>query len=475
MTAGAVGSLFGQLFRLSDAERSTMLVAGAAAGMTGVFATPLSAVLLAVELLLFEWRPRSLVPVAVAASTAGVLRRYLLGAGPLFPMTSLEPAVQPLTVLAAVTLGVIGGLAALVLSRAVYASEDFFEHHLPIHWMWWPAVGGVVIGVGGFIFPRALGTGYDVIASLIGGNVTWSLIFGVLLIKSIIWSFSLGSGTSGGILAPLLMIGGALGALFAHVLPAAQTGAWPLVGMAAVLSGAIGCPLTSAVLAMELTHDYGLLLPLLAGSVAAHAITVLLQRRSILTERLSRRGHHLSREYGVDPLETMTAAKVMQTEVVVLPQMLRVTELEGVEAGESTEAVRPRRQRLYPVSDMQGRLVGVVTRRQLREFAEEEWSVSARAVPYSEAEVCFPDETLRSLAERMASSGFGAMPVVDRHSRKVLGLVAVEDLLQARSRSWERETKQVRIRRVAMPFLGPRRETVPSEVVESEMGETLSR
>src|SRR5277367_1829537 len=314
MTAGSVGSLFAQMFHLSDAERSTLLVAGAAAGMVGVFSTPLAAVLLAVELLLFEWRPRSLVPVAVAATTAGTLRRFFLGAGPLFPMPAITMNVSPRAVLAALAVGVLGGALALLLSRAVYASEDLFENHLPVHWMWWPAIGGLVIGAGGLIFPRALGTGYDVIASLISGDTAWHLILGVLIVKGIIWSFSLGSGTSGGILAQLLMIGGGLGALLTPGLPPLETGAWALVGMVAVLSGAIGCPLTAAVLAMELTHNYGLMLPLLAASVSAHTFTVLFQRRSILTERLSRRGYHLSREYGVDPLETVTVAQVMRAD-----------------------------------------------------------------------------------------------------------------------------------------------------------------
>src|SRR5581483_823485 len=261
MTAGSVGSLLGQFFHLTDAERSTLLVAGAAAGMAGVFATPLAAVLLAVELLLFEWRPRSFVPVAIAAATAGVLRRFFLTSDPLFPMPTMDHLVQPSALLGALLLGIVAGGLAILLSRAVYASEDFFENHLPVHWMWWPAIGGIVVGIGGLIFPRALATGYDVIDSLLTGNHTWQLIAGILIVKSIIWSFSLGSGTSGGILAPVLMIGGALGALLTPVLPWLSTGAWPLVGMTAVLSGAIGCPLTAAVLSLELTHNYGLLLP----------------------------------------------------------------------------------------------------------------------------------------------------------------------------------------------------------------------
>jgi chloride channel protein, CIC family len=390
MTAGSVGSLFAQLFKLSDAERTTLLVAGAAAGMTGVFSTPLAAVLLAVELLLFEWRPRSLVPVAIASTTAGVVRRFLLGNGPLFPMPQTSPVIEPLTLLAALLLGVIAGAVALLLSRAVYASEDLFEERLPIHWMWWPAIGGVVVGIGGLIFPRALGTGYDVIASLIGGNTTWQLIAGVLIIKSVIWAFSLGSGTSGGILAPLLMIGGALGAFVGFGLSVVQTGAWPLIGMAAILSGAIGCPLTAAVLSMELTHNYALMLPLLAASVSAHAFTVLFQKRSILTERLSRRGYHLSREYGVDPLETVTVAEVMR--------------------------------------------------------ADEEATLIANPV------FAYPGETLRMVAERMASAHVTEMPVMDFTTGKALAVIGLEDMLHARARSYVRENRQERVRRLPVLF-----------------------
>ena len=459
MTAGSTGSLLAQMFKMSDAERTTMLVAGAAAGMAGVFSTPLAATLLAVELLLFEWRPRSLVPVAVAATTAGVLRHRLLGPGPLFPMTSLSAVVSPRAVLAALFLGVLAGLVALILSRAVYASEDLFENHLPLHWMWWPAIGGIVIGIGGLIFPSALGTGYDVIASLVGGDMTWKIIAGVLIIKSIIWAFSLGSGTSGGILAPLLMIGGALGALVSPGMPYIQVGAWPLVGMAAVLSGAIGCPLTAAVLCMELTHNYGMLLPLLAASVSAHAFTVLFQKRSILTERLSRRGHHLSREYSVDPLESMTVAQVMKTSVVVLPpNVTRVDAqrwLEGRREMKTPVGEVRRGQHLFPIVDDEGHLLGLTTRRGLTAFAASDGTPDEQ-LEYVDAAVAYPDETLRTLVERMAAAHLFAMPVIEPGTKKLAGLISIEDMLQARVRSHERETKLERVRRLRMPFLGPR-------------------
>ena len=460
MTAGSVGSLLGQLFRLTDAERSTLLVAGAAAGMAGVFATPLSAVLLAVELLLFEWRPRSFVPVAIAAATAGVMRRFFLNNDPLFPMPLLNQPIHPSALLAALLLGLAGGTLAMLLSRAVYASEDLFENHLPIHWMWWPAIGGIAIGVGGLIFPRALGTGYDVIASLVAGNGAWQLIAGVLIVKSIIWSFSLGSGTSGGILAPLLMIGGALGALFAPLLPVLQAGAWPLVGMAAVLSGAIGCPLASAVLSLELTHNYGLMLPVLTSSVAAHALTVLFQKRSILTERISRRGHHLSREYGVDPLEVILVSEVMRTSVVVLPADTTASDARRWLDSSRNRSDR-RGQRLYPVVDAQARLTSVITRRELSLLARAAGNPEGR-IPLLAPVFAHPDETLRAIAERMATSGLFAMPVVESGTRKLLGLVTAEEVLKGREWAHFRENKHERLR---MPFRRQRAQVTVGETV----------
>ncbi len=443
MTAGSVGSLLGQYFHLTDAERSTLLVAGAAAGMAGVFSTPLAAILLAVELLLFEWRPRSFVPVAVAAITAGVLRRFFLSGGPLFPMPGMTGEMQPAALAGALLLGVAGGALAMILSRAVYSSEDFFEHRLPIHWMWWPAIGGVVVGVGGLIFPRALGTGYDVIDSLLAGNRTWQLIAGILIVKSIIWSFSLGSGTSGGIMAPLLMIGGALGALFTPILPSMSTGAWALVGMTAVFSGAIGCPLTAAVLSLELTHNYGLLLPVLASSVVAHGFSVLLQKRSILTERISRRGHHLSREYGVDPLETVRVAETMRTRTVVLPAGMSAEDARAwLQHGRNKNSQRG--QRLYPVVDDEGRLTGVMTRGDLAALASS--GAPRQVASQSAPEVAHPDETLRAVAERMATRHVFVLPVTQRGSGKVVGLLSAEDVLEGRARTHERENNKVRVR-----------------------------
>ena len=213
MTGGALGSFIAQFLHVTNAERKTLLVAGAAGGMSATFASPMAAVLLAVEFLLFEWKPRSLIPVALASATAAAVRRYIIGMGPLFPDSSTcQPSSARSVCSAASLVGLAAGALSALLTVAVYAAEDGFQQ-LPIHWMWWPAIGGLVIGLGGLIFPQALGVGYDTIGTLLQGHATAVMILGILLVKSTIWAVSLGSGTSGGVLAPLLMMGGALGAL----------------------------------------------------------------------------------------------------------------------------------------------------------------------------------------------------------------------------------------------------------------------
>src|SRR6476660_496901 len=182
MTGGAFGSMIAQFFHLTSAERKTLLVAGAAAGMSATFAAPIAAVLLAVELLLFEWKPRSFIPVALASAAAAAARRFFLEPGPLFPVPEHPASVSYEALLACVIAGILAGVLSMLLTRAVYASEDAFAR-LPIHWMWWPAIGGLAIGIGGYIFPQALSVGYDTIGALIRGDVTTKVILGVLLVK----------------------------------------------------------------------------------------------------------------------------------------------------------------------------------------------------------------------------------------------------------------------------------------------------
>ncbi len=457
---GAAGSLMAQLWKMTDAERSVMLVAGAAAGMSATFLAPLAAILLAVELLLFEWRPRSLVPVAIASVTAAAVRRLLLGSDSVFTMTPMMGQLSPQALPAAVLAGLCAGLMALLLTRGVHFFEAMFEK-LPIHWMWWPAIGGLGIGLGGLVYPQALGVGYPLIQKMLTGGVdgtTWGVVFGVLVVKSLMWTESLGSGTSGGILAPQLMIGGGVGVALAHFLPAMGPGAWPLVCMAAVLAGSIGAPLTAAVMAVELTRNSGLLLPLLLACVTAYGLSVLVQKRSILTERLAKRGYHLSREYGVDPLETVLVAQAMHTSVFALAHT--ATRRDAAEWLHKMEERGPEGwghwQRLYPLLDDDGRIVSVLTRSQMVAAARQLDLDAALAGDGSVGSVVVsPGDTLRSVASLMAESKLTHYPVVNGDGR-FAGIMTIEDLLAGRSRQSLREGARERVLRPRWPFSAAR-------------------
>ena len=443
MTGGAVGSMIAQMFHLTSAERKTLLVAGAAGGMSATFAAPVAAVLLAVELLLFEWKPRSLIPVALASAVAAVARRYLLGFGPLFPVPVHPLFIGPVGLLGCVLVGLLAGGLSVLLTVSVYAAEDAFQK-LPIHWMWWPAIGGLAIGLGGLVFPQALGVGYDTIGGLLQGSVTTHVILGVLLVKWFIWAVSLGSGTSGGVLAPLLMMGGALGGLEAMFLPNEGLGFWPLISMGAILGGTMRSPFTSIVFAFELTHDANIFLPLLVGSVIAHAFTVLTLKRSILTEKVARRGYHLSREYAVDPLEILFVHEVMRTAIAVLPATSSVGEIQL-----SLKADHRQKQRLLSVVNADGTLAGVLTRKDIRDRVDQEGESALRR-PLGELVrknpcAVYADEPLTVVVYRMADKGFTRMPVIDRTSGKFLGLISLDDLLKARSRHLEEERRRERI------------------------------
>jgi H+/Cl- antiporter ClcA len=461
MTGGAVGSLIAQFFHLTSTERKTLLVAGAAAGMSATFAAPLAAVLLAVELLLFEWKPRSLIPVALASATAAAMRRYIIGLGPLFPVPAHPAFIGPPGLLGCVIAGLLAGALSAVLTQAVYATEDAFQR-LPIHWMWWPAIGGLVIGVGGWMFPQAFGVGYDVIGDLLQGEVSGRVILGVLIVKSVIWSVSLGSGTSGGVLAPLLMMGGALGGVEAWFLPAEGMGFWPLVSMGAILGGTMRSPLTGVVFALELTHEVYMVLPLLVAVTIAHGFTVLTLRRSILTEKIARRGYHLSREYAVDPLEILFVREVMRTSVAALPADAPYETLRHSLHGDSSRG----RQRLYPVIGENQELIGVVTRGDLQTVADAAPDKSAAplaAILNTRPTVACPDESLRVIVYRMAETGLTRFPVVDREHRRLIGMIALSDLLKARALNLDAEHRRERVlgAHIALPFGEKRRKGAP--------------
>ncbi|WP_354414708.1 chloride channel protein [Variovorax atrisoli] len=438
MTGGAIGSLIAQHFHLTAAERKALLVAGATAGMTAVFGTPMAAVLLAVELLLFELRPRSLLPVAVACAVAGFARPLLMDPGPLFPLQTAAPG--PLAMLSCVIAGVLCGALAASLSISLYKVEDWFGK-LPVHWMWWPAIGGLAVGIGGYLQPRALGVGYDVIGDLLHNHLALGAVVALLAVKAVIWVISLGSGTSGGVLAPLLMMGAGLGVVLSHVLPGNDPMLWPLVCMAATLGGVMRAPLTATIFAFGLTHDSNALLPLLATSAVAYGFTVLTMRRSILTEKIARRGYHIYREYGIDPLERHSVEEVMTREVRSIDAAMPVKQAMFEYFGEGQA------HRAFPVL-RNGAVIGVADRAMLAARGTRD-PIATVGDACADVPLYFalPGENCRAVATRLARHRLERLPVVkDAQSFALVGIVARSDLIKPSLAHFDEEEKRERMR-----------------------------
>jgi CIC family chloride channel protein len=467
LTGGAVGSIVGQLFQLTAVQRRSLLVAGASAGMSAVFGTPVAATLFGVELLAFEFKPRSMTLIALASATADGLRMLMASGGlvapqPLFGIPS-HPELGGVALLGAAGVGLVVGLSAWVMTQAVYGAEDAFKKlsgHL--HWMWWPMIGGLIIGVGGLINPRALGVGYNTIHAELLGQLGIGALISLVCVKLVIWAGGLGGGTSGGILAPVLMMGAALGGILGHVLPGASIGVWALLGMAAALGGVTRSPFTAIVFAFELTHDQNSLLALLIAATVAHLVSVLVLKRSILTEKVARRGFHVMREYAVDPLEATFVREVMETDIYTVDPDRGL----GGLYRSLHEGSPQRRQRLYPVLDSEDRLLGVLPWSAVLEGKDGARTV--RDAMIAKMTVAYPDEILRPLADRMAEQGIGVLPVVARGDRHHLdGLVTQFDLLHARQKLLIEERHAERLLRPLRigpaPTLRPRTPGVPAK------------
>ena len=427
MTGGAIGSLFAQLFRLSAAERKTLLVAGATAGMTGIFGTPFASIMLAVELLLFEWKPRSFVPVVTAVLVSLAWRSLLMGSGPLFPFAAPTPAgIEPVAIAAG--LGLATGLLAAILSFLLYRIEDGF-HALPIHWMWWPAMGAVVVGIGALFDIRVLGAGYGVIQQLLNGSLVVKAVLVLLVVKAIVWLVALGSGTSGGILAPLLILGGCAGFLIGQYLPG-DPGFWAMIGMAGIMSGVMRAPMTGALFAAELTNHLSALPETIAAGAAAYAISVLIMKRSILTEKIARRGRHILREYTVDALELLQAGQVMTRDPATLAGTMSLAQAVDFFRDEALH-------RSYPVVDEGGRLLGLVSRTDALRWQQEGGgrleAQLADVLSDASTLVAYPETPCGEVADMMVDSGTGRVPIVDPQSRQVVGILSRQDLLKVRS------------------------------------------
>jgi H+/Cl- antiporter ClcA len=428
MTGGAIGSLIAQVLPVSDAERRTLLVAGAAAGMTTVFGTPIAAIMLAVELLLFEWTPRSFVPVAAAAITAAIERAWLQMPLPLFPFDG-GMAVSSAALGCWILIGLLSGLLSGFLTQFVYGCEDLFSK-LSIHWMWWPMLGGVVVGVGGLIDPAALGVGYDSIQHMLSGDVVPTAGLLLLAVKAVIWAVALGSGTSGGVLAPLLILGGGMGTMLAHFMPAASPGFWALLAMAATMGGTMRSPLTAIFFATEATGNTHVLLPLTAACVTAHLVTVLLMRRSILTEKIARHGHHLLREYRVDPFALKRVAEVMTSEVETLPETITLHEATAFLTMPTT------RHPSFPVVDAERRVVGIVDPPAVlawRRAGRHRRMTLGALLNRATVPTAYPDEYLETVIERMSHLNVAHVAVLSRADATLVGYVGWRDLLRVRT------------------------------------------
>ncbi|HEY4734983.1 MAG: chloride channel protein [Gemmatimonadaceae bacterium] len=438
-TGGALGSLVGQHLHVTADERKTLLAAGAAAGMAATFGSPVSAALLAVELLLFEYRPRSIIPVALASAVAASIRVAMVGSAPVFPIAELlQPTDSALAFY--VVLGALIGLISVGITRLTYAIEDTFEvlgERFHIHWMWWPAIGALVVGALGIVEPRILGVGYSNIIGALSGSIVGRALIVLVVLKFVAWSVYLASGTSGGVLAPLFTIGSGLGAWIGALVAAAapSIGIDPriaaLVGMAAIFAGATHALLTAIVFAFETTRQPVGLLPLLLGCAAAYLVSLLFNRHSLLTEKLARREGSVRTEYEVDHLAHVLVKQAASRKVISLPANQTLGEARRWLQSPAKSDGGPSTHQGFPVLDESSLLIGVVTRREILDPAYNDDEVVAEIIKRPPA-VAYEDSTLRDAADHMVLEGVGRLPVVDREEpRVVVGIISRSDLLSA--------------------------------------------
>lgn len=445
-TGGALGSLIGQIIHVTAAERKVLLACGAAAGMAATFSTPIAAVILAIELLLFEFKPRSFIPLVISSTMATAVHLVLLGRGPMFIVNQLDfniPAALPYYLI----LGIIAGVFAVGFSKLLYWVEDLFER-LPLDSMYWPALGGLALGVIGFFFPRVLGVGYENISAILNNQLPLQVLFVILIFKSLALYVTLGSGTSGGLLAPMFMVGAALGAVFAILInswvPGANLspGAFALVAMAAVFGAASRATFAFIIFAFEITRDYNAILPLMLVSVIADLIALRLMRNSIMTEKLTRRGLRIPQEYEADILKQITVAEVMDKNPATVPASMPLSELADHIAKGTPQFTR--RQGL-PILDEAGRLVGIITRgdvlKRLEESADQHLTVLDAG---SDSLIAtYPDELVHDAVTKMLQNDIGRLVVVSRDDPKTLiGYLGRGAVLEARLHRLREESER---------------------------------
>jgi CIC family chloride channel protein len=443
-TGGAVGSLVGQLLHTTAAERKVLLACGAAAGMSATFNTPIAGVILAIELLLFEFKSRSFIPLVIASTLATAVHMQLLGAGPMFKVAAMNfdiPRALPFYLL----LGVICGLAAVGFSKLLYWTEDQFEK-LPIDELWWPAIGSLGLGIIGYLVPRVLGVGYDTIGDILNASLAWKLLLVVMLAKAVALVISLGSGTSGGLLAPMFMSSAAMGGVFAlainRTFPSANlsAGAFALVAMGAVFGSASRATFAFIIFAFEISRDYNSVLPLMLVSVIADGIAMLLMpRASIMTEKLARRGLYIHQEYETDALQQVMVAETMDKDIPALPADMKISELSDRISRHDPEVNR--HQGMF-VLDATGNLAGLITRGDLMRALANDPSANTTVLDAASRDliVTYPDESLHQAAAKMLRNNIGRLPVLERNQpQRVIGYLGRSGIMAARLRRLDEE------------------------------------
>lgn len=443
-TGGAVGSLVGQAFHTTASERKVLLACGAAAGMSATFNTPIAGVILAIELLLFEFKARSFIPLVIASTLATAVHMQLLGAGPMFKVTPMDFGI-PHALPFYLVLGVVCGLAAVGFSKLLYWTEDQFEK-LPVDELWWPAIGALGLGIIGYFVPRVLGVGYDTIGDILNANLAWKLLLVVMVAKAVALVISLGSGTSGGLLAPMFMSSAAMGGVFAmgvdRIFPAANlsAGAFALVAMGAVFGAASRATFSFIIFAFEITRDYNSVLPLMLVSVIADGIAMwLMPRASIMTEKLARRGLHIHQDYEADVMQQVRVSETMDPDVPTLPASMTVNELSDLIA--RRDPAVGRHQGMF-VLDADGKLAGVITRGDVMRALDADPSGALTVLDAGTRAVIvtYPDEMLHDASSKMLRNNIGRLAVVDRKDpRKVVGYLGRPGIMAARLRRLDEE------------------------------------
>ena len=426
-TGGALGSTIGQILKISHNERKILLAAGSTAGMAAIFGTPVAAIFLAIELLLFEFSPRSLIPVAIACMVGAAGHHLLFSSKPVFEMGNIAPPDTYVLIICSV-LGIIIGLLSVFVSKAVYIIEEGFEK-LPVHWMWWPAIGGLIVGLIGYFSPKTLGVGYENITDLLSGNLTMQVVISLCIFKFISWAIALGSGTSGGTLAPLLTIGAAVGVILGSILlyffPASgiTIPLAALVGMAAMFAGASRALLTSIIFALETTLQSNALLPILVTCVAAYLVSFFLMEHTIMTEKIARRGVKPPQSYEPDILESITVEQVINEDGIIISEDISIQEV-----CDWLNKEQNYKSNYFIVANNEGQYKGILSSSNLfNNYNSQNTSIGTLIKNYPTAIQLH--DTLRFTAEVMAKENVDVLPVISDEFNNIVGLVSYHDIL----------------------------------------------